>query len=125
MSVIAAGILLNRPIKWIEDRWENSIGANQAREREITLRAAFDAHGRLLGSHAACGLNNGAYPHVADCNFAVAMFLWSAYKMPAFNFLVRGWYSNTPGLAAYCGPWGDGNARPRSAAGDRGTTNRH
>jgi carbon-monoxide dehydrogenase large subunit len=25
--------------------------------------------------------------------------------MPAFSFLVRGWYSNTAGLAAYRGPW--------------------
>jgi carbon-monoxide dehydrogenase large subunit len=105
MSVIAAGMLLNRPIKWIEDRWENLTGANQAREQEMTLRVAFDAQGGLLASHADYDVNNGAYPHVADCNFAVAMFLWSAYKMPAFSFLTRGWYSNTPGLAAYRGPW--------------------
>ena len=105
MSVIAAGMLLNRPIKWIEDRWENLTAANQAREQEISLRAAFDAEGRLLASHAAYDLNNGAYPHTPDCNFAVAMFLWSAYKMPAFSFVTRGWYSNTPGLAAYRGPW--------------------
>jgi carbon-monoxide dehydrogenase large subunit len=105
MSVIAAAMLLNRPIKWIEDRWENLTGANQAREQEIKLRAGFDAAGRLLASRAVYDLNNGAYPHGADCNFAVAMFLWSAYKMPTFSFLTRGWYSNTPGLAAYRGPW--------------------
>jgi carbon-monoxide dehydrogenase large subunit len=105
MSVIAAGMLLNRPIKWIEDRWENLTGANQAREQEITLRVGFDADGRFVASHADYGVNNGAYPHGADCNFAVAIFLWSAYKMPAFSFLTRGWYSNTPGMAAYRGPW--------------------
>ena len=105
MSVITAGMLLNRPIKWTEDRWENLTGANQAREQEITLRAAFDAQGKFVASHLDYGVNNGAYPHGADCNFAVAIFLWSAYKMPAFSFLTRGWYSNTPGMAAYRGPW--------------------
>ena len=105
MSVIAAGMIVGRPIKWTEDRWENLTAAAQAREQEITLRIAFDVNGELLASHADYGLNNGAYPHTPDCNIAVAMFLWSAYKMPAFSFVVRGWYSNTPGLAAYRGPW--------------------
>lgn len=105
MSVIAAGMLLGRPIKWIEDRLENLTGANQAREQELTLRIAFDEDGRLIASHADYHLNNGAYPHGADCNIAVVMFLWSAYKMPAFSFQAQGWYSNTVGMAAYRGPW--------------------
>jgi carbon-monoxide dehydrogenase large subunit len=105
MAVIAAGKILGRPVKWIEDRWENLTGANQAREQEMTLRAGFDADGRLLASHADYALNNGAYPHGADCNIAVAMFLWSAYRMKAFSFVAQGWYSNTAGLAAYRGPW--------------------
>jgi carbon-monoxide dehydrogenase large subunit len=33
------------------------------------------------------------------------MFMWAAYKMPAYSFLSRGWYTNTAGLAAYRGPW--------------------
>jgi carbon-monoxide dehydrogenase large subunit len=33
------------------------------------------------------------------------MFMWAAYKMPAYGFLTRGWYTNTQGLAAYRGPW--------------------
>ena len=105
MSVIAAGILLGRPLKWTEDRWENLTGANQAREQEITVRIGFDKDGRLLGSHADYHCNNGAYPHGADSNIAVVMFLWAAYKMPAFGFQTQGWYTNTAGLAAYRGPW--------------------
>ncbi|MBB5685924.1 xanthine dehydrogenase family protein molybdopterin-binding subunit [Sphingobium boeckii] len=105
MAVIAAGILLGRPLKWIEDRWENLTGANQAREQEMTLRIAFDNDGKLLASHADYHLNNGAYPHGADCNIAVVMFLWSAYKIPEFSFQTQGWFSNTAGLAAYRGPW--------------------
>lgn len=105
MAAILAALALNRPVKWIEDRWENLTCANQAREQEITLRAAFDADGRMLGSHADYSVNNGAFPQGADANIAVHMFLWSAYKMPAYSFVSRGWYSNTQGLAAYRGPW--------------------
>lgn len=105
MAVIGASLILGWPLKWIEDRWEHLTGANQAREQEMTLRVAFDAEGRLLASHAHYALNNGAYPHGADCNIAVVMFLWAAYKLPAFGFVAQGWYSNTPGLAAYRGPW--------------------
>ena len=105
IAVIAAGRMLGRPLKWIEDRLENLTAANQAREQEMTLRVAFDEDGRLLASHADYGLNNGAYPHLPDSNIPVMMFLWAAHKMPAFGFHAQGWYTNTAGLGAYRGPW--------------------
>jgi len=105
IAVIAAGRMLGRPLKWIEDRLENLTAANQAREQEMTLRVAFDDDGKLLASHAEYGLNNGAYPHLPDSNIPVMMFLWAAHKMPAFGFHAQGWYTNTAGLGAYRGPW--------------------
>jgi carbon-monoxide dehydrogenase large subunit len=106
MSVIVGSMLLGRPLKWIEDRWENLVAANQAREQEMTVRIAFDKSGTLLAAHSDYSLNNGAYPQGADANIAVHMFMWAAYKMPHPGFFSRGWYSNTVGLAAYRGPWG-------------------
>ena len=105
VAVILAALKFSRPLKWIEDRYENLIAANQAREAEMVLQVAFDADGKLLASHGDYSCNNGAYPQLADCNIAVQMFLWAAYKMPAYGFLARGWYTNTVGLAAYRGPW--------------------
>lgn len=105
MSVIVGAMLLNRPLKWIEDRWENLVAANQAREQQMTTRLALDGDGRLVATHSDYHLNNGAYPQGADANIAVHMFMWAAYKMPRPGFLSRGWYSNTIGLAAYRGPW--------------------
>lgn len=105
VATVAAGMILGRPLKWIEDRWENLVAANQAREQECTIKVAFDEEGRLLGAYADYHINNGAYPHGADCNIAVAIFLWAAYKMPQFGFSAKGWFSNTAGLAAYRGPW--------------------
>lgn len=104
-AVIIAALLFGRPLKWIEDRFENLTTANQAREQDMTLQVAFDADGKLVASHADYDCNNGAYPQGADCNIAVHMFMWAAHKMPAFAFLTRGWYTNTMGLAAYRGPW--------------------
>ncbi|MET0238439.1 MAG: xanthine dehydrogenase family protein molybdopterin-binding subunit [Sphingobium sp.] len=105
VAVIAAGLILGRPLKWIEDRLENLISANQAREQDYVMRTAFDTDGRLLASHVEGAINNGAYPHYADANSAAMMFVWAAYKQPHYNFLSRGYYTNTAGLAAYRGPW--------------------
>ncbi|EJU14485.1 carbon monoxide dehydrogenase [Sphingomonas sp. LH128] len=104
-SVILAALQMGRPLKWAEDRYEALTASNQCREAEMTLEAGFDGEGRLVGSHGIYDCNNGAYPQGADHNIAVHMFVWSAYKMPAYAFLTRGWYTNTNGLAAYRGPW--------------------
>jgi len=104
-AVVCAALLIGRPLKWAEDRYENLISANQAREQEMTLRVAFDDDGRLIGSFADGAINNGAFPTVPDCNIAPMVFIWSAYRMPVFAFNARGYYSNTVGLAAYRGPW--------------------
>ncbi|MFV8819218.1 xanthine dehydrogenase family protein molybdopterin-binding subunit [Haliea sp. E17] len=105
VSVILAALALRRPVKWIEDRYENLTGANQAREQEMTLDIGFDAEGRLLGSYGDYSCNVGAFPQLSECNIAVHMFVWGAYKMPRYGFITRGWYSNTVGYAAYRGPW--------------------
>ena len=104
-AVIVAALKFRRPLKWIEDRYENLVGANQAREQEMTLQVAFDNDGKLIASHGDYSVNVGAYPQLSECNIAVHMFVWAAYKMPAYGFLTRGWYTNTVGYAAYRGPW--------------------
>ncbi|MDB6160038.1 MAG: xanthine dehydrogenase [Gammaproteobacteria bacterium] len=106
MSVIVGSMLLGSPLKWIEDRWENLVAANQAREQEMTVRVAFDGSGKLLAAHSDYSLNNGAYPQGAEANIAVHMFIWAAYKMPQLGFFTRGWHTNTVGNGAYRGPWG-------------------
>jgi carbon-monoxide dehydrogenase large subunit len=105
MAVIAAGMLIGRPLKWTEDRLENLTAANQAREQECTMRIGFDKDGTLLAAQVEYALNNGAYPHFADSNLAAMLFIWSPYKLPRFGFKAEGFHSNTVGLAAYRGPW--------------------
>lgn len=105
IAVIVAARLFKRPLKWIEDRFESLTASSHAREQEITLTAGFDAEGRLLAAHSDCHINNGAWPMGEDCNIAVHMFMWPAYKLPAYSFHTRGWHTNTMGLGGYRGPW--------------------
>ncbi|CAN7600033.1 xanthine dehydrogenase family protein molybdopterin-binding subunit [Phenylobacterium sp. LjRoot219] len=105
MAVIAASLVLGRPLKWIEDRFEHLTTALLAREQEITLKLAFDADGRLLGAHADYLQQNGAYPQFPDANLAAMMFMWPAYKLPRFGYRARGVFTNTIGLGGYRGPW--------------------
>jgi len=105
MAVIVAARLFRRPIKWIEDRFESLTASSHAREQEITLTVGFDAQGRITAGHCEYSCNNGAFPMGEDCNIAVHMFMWPAYKMPAYSFHTRGWFTNTMGLGGYRGPW--------------------
>jgi carbon-monoxide dehydrogenase large subunit len=105
VATIAAGMILGRPVKWIEDRFEHLTTANLAREQEMTLTLAFDEGGRLLGAHADYLQQNGAFPQFPDANIAAMMFMWPAYKLPRFGYLARGVFTNTIGLGGYRGPW--------------------
>ena len=104
-ATIIAALRFGRPLKWIEDRYEHMTSCCQCREQEFELTIAYDKDGRFVAAHGDYSANNGAFPQGADNNLAAHMFLWAAYKMPAYSFLTRGWYSNTTGLAAYRGPW--------------------
>jgi len=105
IAVIAAARLFKRPLKWIEDRFESLTASSHAREQEVTLTVAFDKEGKIVGGFGDYSSNNGAWPMGEDCNMAVHMFMWPAYKMPNYGFVARGWYSNTMGLGGYRGPW--------------------
>src|SRR6266536_1545579 len=51
-----AAMRLGRPVKWIEQRWENFQAAYQGRGQEIEAELALDAEGRLL-------VRTGSTPH--------------------------------------------------------------
>jgi carbon-monoxide dehydrogenase large subunit len=105
IGVIVAAQKFGRPLKWIEDRFESLTASSHAREQEIELTLGLDNDGKLLAGWCDYSSNNGAWPMGEDCNIAVHMFMWPAYKMPAYGFVTRGWYTNTMGLGGYRGPW--------------------
>ncbi|MCB2073760.1 MAG: xanthine dehydrogenase family protein [Novosphingobium sp.] len=105
IAIIAGARLFGRPLKWIEDRFESLTASSHAREQEATLTIAFDEGGKIVAGYCDYSSNNGAWPMGEDCNAAVHMFMWPAYRMPVYGFISRGWYSNTMGLGGYRGPW--------------------
>ncbi len=61
-----AALRVGRPVKWVEDRWENLLSASHARDQHLTVRAAVDADGKLLALEADVVSDFGAYgvyPH--------------------------------------------------------------
>ncbi len=59
--VAALSIRLGRPVKWIEQRRENLMAASHAKEQIITLEAAVQNDGTVLGLQARVIGDSGAY----------------------------------------------------------------
>ena len=104
-AVVAAALLIDRPVKWIEDRLENLTSACQAREQEIHCRYAFNADAKMLAADYDYDSNIGAFAHFVDYNGLVDMMLPGPYHLPLFRCGGANYYSNTVGQAAYRGPW--------------------
>jgi carbon-monoxide dehydrogenase large subunit len=105
VAVIAAALVLGRPVKWIEDRIENLTSACQAREQEILCRMAFDADAKLLAADYLYECNLGSFAQGIDANSLAMMMVQGPYKLPRLRYRAVAYYSNTPGQAAYRGPW--------------------
>lgn len=105
VAVVSAALQLGQPLKWIEDRYENLISANQAREQDCMARMAFDAAGHILAMDVDYRCNVGAYPHAWECNDLAMIMMPGPYRVPAYRFASAAYHSNTVGQAAYRGPW--------------------
>ncbi|MGI9557213.1 MAG: xanthine dehydrogenase family protein molybdopterin-binding subunit, partial [Solirubrobacterales bacterium] len=52
---------LERPVKWVEDRWEHMVSSTQGREQFHDVEVAYDDDGRVLAIRDHCVTNTGAY----------------------------------------------------------------
>jgi carbon-monoxide dehydrogenase large subunit len=87
LAVPAAALLLNRPLKWIEDRRENFSADVMERDQDWEVEAAVDAEGRLLAirgrlchDHGACTPYGVALPFNAGTNL-VGPYVLPAYRL--------------------------------------------
>ena len=83
----AAAMRLGRPVKWIEDRYEHLVAANQSRGSVHRVRAAVDEHGLIVGLDDEFWFDQGAYLRthgvvVADLTCAM---LPGPYVIPAYR----------------------------------------
>ena len=85
VTVALAAIELGRPLKWVEDRVENFLGAYQGRGIEASVELALDTSGRILAVRADILADLGAYllPTTAIPPHTTAMLMTGCYDIPA------------------------------------------
>ncbi|MDG2113978.1 MAG: xanthine dehydrogenase family protein molybdopterin-binding subunit [Actinomycetota bacterium] len=98
---------LGRPVAWIEDRVEHLQTALHARDHHYSVKAGFDAGGRLLVVDAVLHANVGAYscyPWTAGIEPLMAGGLMTGpYKLHHYRCDVRGVCTNTTPTGPYRG----------------------
>ena len=92
VTVALAAMELGRPLKWVEDRVENFLGAYQGRGVEASVELALDAGGRILAVRSSILADLGAYllPTTAIPPHTTAMLMTGCYDIPAAAVSVRG-----------------------------------
>lgn len=106
-AVVLAARALGRPVKWIEDRRESLVAANQARAECAEASFAIDADGHILAARVHHTEDVGAYPvgGIASIGGLVKLAFGGPYRIPLLAFSNTATFSNTCGKAAYRGPW--------------------
>jgi carbon-monoxide dehydrogenase large subunit/6-hydroxypseudooxynicotine dehydrogenase subunit gamma len=104
--VCAAAMRLGRPIKWIEDRREHLMAANQSREQIHQVRAAVRADGRVLALDDVFFVDQGAYvrTHGARVPDMTMGMLPGPYRIPAFRATAHFRLTNKTPAATCRGP---------------------
>src|SRR2546426_8522972 len=98
---------LGRPVKWVEQRREHFLACAHARDHHYTIRAGFDADGRLRSLDARALCNAGAYsvlPWTAGIEaLMVGGLLTGPYKLEHYRCEVSAMTTNTAPAGPYRG----------------------
>ncbi len=91
-----AARLLDRPVKWIEDRREHFVASIQEREQFWDMEIAVDGEGRVLGVRGAMLQDQGAYtPQGINLPYNASTSVPGAYMVPALDIAVKVVETNT------------------------------
>src|SRR2546430_317746 len=106
LGVAFATHRLGRPVKWIEDRRENLLCGEHAREDHASVSFAVNEHGTILGAKADFLESAGSFPVAASSALLFSAPLFPGpYRIPAYAGAGRTVYTNTAGRGSYRGPW--------------------
>jgi carbon-monoxide dehydrogenase large subunit len=104
MSILAS-ILLERPVKWIEDRTGNLISTGFGRDVYLHGEIAMRKDGRILGVRMSTVSDHGAFfADAQPSKFKIGLMhsAFACYDIPAAHLTARGVYTNkAPGGVAY------------------------
>ncbi len=89
LAIPAATLLLKRPIKWAEDRFESFTATVGERDQDWDMEAAFDARGRLLAVRGRLRHDHGSStPYGVALPINAATNLIGPYILPAFKIQI-------------------------------------
>src|SRR5580704_5556619 len=102
----AAALRLGRPVKWIEDRYEHLLAANQSRGQVHRVRAAVDERGFILGLDDEFWFDQGGYirTHGVTVPDLTAAMLPGPYVIPAFRSIGHVRLTNKTPCGTYRAP---------------------
>jgi carbon-monoxide dehydrogenase large subunit len=104
MSILAS-ILLERPVKWIEDKTGNLISTGFARDIYLRGELALRQDGKILGVRMHTDADHGAFFSDAQpSKFKIGLMhsAFACYDIPVAHLTARGVYTNkAPGGVAY------------------------
>ena len=97
---------LNRPVKWVEDRLENLLASNHARDVGCELEIACELDGTVLALRGLTEVDAGAYFRNAAPVPAqnVAQFISGPYRIPHVHIQSTAWLTNKSPIGVYRGP---------------------
>ena len=102
---ILASILLERPVKWIEDKSGNLISTGFARDVYLHGEMALRKDGKILGVRMHTDADHGAFFSDAQpSKFKIGLMhsAFACYDIPVAHLTARGLYTNkAPGGVAY------------------------
>jgi carbon-monoxide dehydrogenase large subunit len=97
---------VERPVKWIEDRRENLMAMNHAREAEVDVEIACNRDGTILGLRGHADVDMGAYMRTNGAVGArnIAQFMSGPYAIPDIRITSTLWMTNKTPVGTYRGP---------------------
>lgn len=99
-----AALRLGSPVKWIEDRWEYFVSANQERGQVHDAEVAFDERGTILAVRTRFLHDSGAYtPYGSDVAHNTATHVLGQYRIAAFEISGEVVFTNKPPVSPYRG----------------------
>ena len=89
LAVPAAAVLLGRPVKWVEDRYESFTASISERDQVWSVEAAFTEDGRLRGVRGRLCYDHGAAtPYGIALPFNAATNFIGPYVLPAYRIVI-------------------------------------
>jgi aerobic carbon-monoxide dehydrogenase large subunit len=97
---------VGRPVKWIEDRRENLMAMNHARQAQVDVEIACTGDGTILALRGHAHVDMGAYMRTNGAVGArnIAQFMAGPYRIPNIKLKSSLWMTNKTPVGTYRGP---------------------